>query len=91
MPAEGDEEDDPQGLKSNVTLFPHQRQALAWLLWREKQTPKGGILADDMGLGKTLTMIALALKARVRVYLCVFIPKNGMTNWEDRHRKNASP
>eukprot|EP00095_Tigriopus_kingsejongensis_P001924 maker-scaffold246_size239296-snap-gene-0.19 protein:Tk01924 transcript:maker-scaffold246_size239296-snap-gene-0.19-mRNA-1 annotation:"transcription termination factor 2" len=62
MPMEGDEEMDPQGLKSSVKLFPHQKQALAWLLWRETQDPPGGILADDMGLGKTLTMIALILK-----------------------------
>ena len=37
MPAEADEEDQPRLLKSSVKLFPHQRQALAWLLWRETQ------------------------------------------------------
>jgi len=64
MPAEGDEEEQPESLRSSIKLFPHQKQALAWLLWRETQHPPGGILADDMGLGKTLTMISLILKHR---------------------------
>ncbi|KAG9470503.1 hypothetical protein GDO78_017578 [Eleutherodactylus coqui] len=51
--------EDPRGLK--VPLLLHQKQALAWLQWRETQQPQGGVLADDMGLGKTLTMIALIL------------------------------
>jgi len=56
------EANDPDGLV--VPLMRHQRQALAWLSWREEQHPPGGILADDMGLGKTLTMIALILAQR---------------------------
>ena len=64
MPLEANEVEQPGGLRSSVKLFPHQKQALAWLLWREIQSPAGGILADDMGLGKTLTMISLVLKHR---------------------------
>ncbi|KAL3865169.1 hypothetical protein ACJMK2_006788 [Sinanodonta woodiana] len=62
MPSGSEELEDPKGLK--LPLMVHQRQALAWLVWREKQTPSGGILADDMGLGKTLTMISLILKQK---------------------------
>ncbi|KAK3095192.1 hypothetical protein FSP39_011239 [Pinctada imbricata] len=62
IPDENTETEDPTGLK--VDLMMHQRQALSWLIWRERQHPPGGILADDMGLGKTLTMISLVLKQR---------------------------
>lgn len=33
---------DPPGLK--VTLMPHQKYALEWLSWRERQNPRGGVL-----------------------------------------------
>lgn len=35
---------DPPELK--VTLMPHQKYALEWLLWRERQNPRGGVLGE---------------------------------------------
>lgn len=68
---EDDEDDDGtvEGLK--VTLLPHQRDGLNWMVDKETgrgkargTLPKGGILADDMGLGKTIQAIALLLTNR---------------------------
>lgn len=41
-PSENTYSTDPENLK--VELMPHQKHALAWLMWIEKQTPSGGIL-----------------------------------------------
>lgn len=38
------------------SLYPHQRDGLAWL-WALHCTATGGILADDMGLGKTIQVL----------------------------------
>lgn len=62
-----EEHDTPMEL--TVNLLPHQRQALAWMIRRERETtslvnPRGGILADDQGFGKTLSVISLMLTNR---------------------------
>ena len=41
-PTEDAPTDPPHGLK--VSLMDHQKTALTFLLWREKQVPHGGIL-----------------------------------------------
>ncbi|KAJ2084017.1 hypothetical protein H4R24_000366 [Coemansia sp. RSA 988] len=45
-----------------VTLKPHQRQAVDWMMRCEQDSGlRGGILADDMGLGKTVQSLALLM------------------------------
>ena len=41
-PTEDTLDDSPEDLR--VTLMRHQRRALAWMKWRETQTPSAGIL-----------------------------------------------
>lgn len=47
--------------KFKSSLFPHQSQAVEWMLYRE-QIPhdniRGGMLLDEMGLGKSLTALS---------------------------------
>ncbi|XP_041969731.1 transcription termination factor 2 isoform X2 [Aricia agestis] len=64
-PEEGALAVQPAALRSE--LMQHQRHALAWLRWRETQSPPGGLLADDMGLGKTLTMISLIASDKEKI------------------------
>uniref|UniRef100_A0A0L8GVD2 CCHC-type domain-containing protein n=1 Tax=Octopus bimaculoides TaxID=37653 RepID=A0A0L8GVD2_OCTBM len=54
-PKEDEEEEDPRGLK--VSLMPHQKHALAWLLWRQKQNPSGGILDSRRVIKSKATLI----------------------------------
>jgi SNF2 family DNA or RNA helicase len=55
----------PVAFTPGLELLEHQRQAVAWMIARERErspaTPAGGILADEPGLGKTLTAISLIL------------------------------
>lgn len=53
----------PLALKPDISLYPHQREGIAWMqhlygLCDECQV-RGAVLADDMGLGKTLQLLCL--------------------------------
>lgn len=71
-------------LSNGWSLFPHQKEAVKWLLThtREGLLP-GGILADSMGLGKSLSAL-IAAKAIQRANNCpIFIicPASLKDNW----------
>ncbi len=55
MPTEKDEEQDPRGLKKNITLFPHQRQGLAWyalFLYRSRRSFHNDVIDQIVCLGE---------------------------------------
>jgi SNF2 family DNA or RNA helicase len=67
--------------KVDAKLMPHQVQGVKWLIERESQAIKGGVLADDMGLGKTIQMISLMLANPKKINLVV-VPANIMMQWQ---------
>lgn len=62
-----------------LTLFPHQRVAVGWLLENER-----AFLGDDMGLGKTVSVLAAAdekISKKEASLLCVIAPASLVPNW----------
>lgn len=50
VPGQLPEESDPDGLRSDITLRPYQRQALHWMLQREDDSPDRNDLTREMEL-----------------------------------------
>lgn len=60
--------------------LPHQEQGIRWMLNREEEEIRGGILADDMGLGKTWQLIGLLLNSPLKKTLLV-VPASLLETW----------
>jgi len=71
-------------LPSGKTLFPHQKEAVSWLLGHIIVGRKGAILSDKMGLGKTLSALvaALILRKRYGYEVHVICPASLVLNWK---------
>jgi hypothetical protein len=69
----------------DVTLHPHQRDALARIT-RMLDEYRGALLADDVGLGKTFVALAVAREARSPV---VVAPAAIRDQWLDAARRAA--
>lgn len=67
-------------VKSSIQLFPHQIDAVKWLVEREKGEDNGSLLADVMGLGKTRTTVSL-LKANPLAKTLIVCPKSLICQW----------
>ena len=48
-----------RALWNDFEYKPHQETGVTWMMSRENDTIRGGILCDEMGLGKTIQMIGL--------------------------------
>ena len=77
--------------KLKTTLFPHQKEAVMWMLEHENHIEyRGGILADDMGCGKTLSTIALMLSnpnpKHKRQHTLLVAPLSLILQWRDQLR-----
>ena len=67
-PTEDTLDDNPEDLR--VTLMTHQRRALAWMKWREAQTPSAGILGKTPSFCASYSPISNILTER-RENFCV--------------------
>ncbi len=69
----------------NITLYPHQQEAVEWMMECETGHPSGGILAHDMGLGKTIDVlyfISSHAESEIGSNLIV-VPNNLLKQWSE--------
>ena len=61
---------------------PHQEYGVRWMIARENDEIKGGLLCDEMGLGKTIQMLGLIKETGLKKTLLV-APVAVLNQWKD--------
>ena len=80
--------EEPGESKPKFTLMPHQVEALAWMVEREKDPYfKAGLLGMLMGLGKTFTSLKLIEQNKANGPTLVVCPKTALYTWEEQIQK----
>lgn len=69
-------------LWENFSYKPHQEYGVRWLLKREEEDIKGGLLCDEMGLGKTIQMLGLIKESPMYSTLLV-APLAVLNQWKE--------
>jgi SNF2 family DNA or RNA helicase len=68
--------------------MPHQLYGIQWLVEREKDEIKGGILCDEMGLGKTIQMLGL-IKNSPKSHTLLIAPIAVLDQWKAVAEKSS--
>lgn len=85
----------PPNLISEIEIYPHQQEGLAWLQELYRKGHAGGLLADDMGLGKTLQVLSFIdwhneyrnNKGESQKPYLIIAPLTLLENWEAEYNK----
>ncbi len=64
-----------------MSLFPYQRDGVAWMVHREQSQYPGGFLCDEMGLGKTIQMI-WTMKVNKLPKTLIIVPNSLVSQWK---------
>ena len=66
----------------------HQTYGVEWMLLREKDSIKGGIVCDEMGLGKTIQMCGLIKESTSKKTL-LFAPVAVLEQWKNTAARSS--
>ena len=81
-------------LCNSISLYPHQKEGVAWLQQLFRHGYHGALLADDMGLGKTLQILSFLEWHHVQFRLnsdkispyLIVAPITLLENWENEYQ-----